>query len=355
MPKCRNDPSSPCELRSSSQGDRKRCKNVPAHWFGPALKPEHTYTGREPSPTGRGICAAVEPVGLESTGKRWPTRWVVEEGPGGPGSANVWAEVKATTTGGSFRPHDTADERAPVAGDPGSRAFLTVDNGGVPFLVVVAKDTFAVYRPPRFESYADESRAMAAFDAFEYDVMPPSVLTTMYPCMVTQGPYERVFVGHDPELPDDDGMSVLFDAGGGLYVIAARTVTAFYAPSEIVAFEARMGNSRVPASTARDADGRVYLFDIQLGDDDDTSAVVVLTEDRARRTIQRCWARPDRGLDPPPVVDALDTVGAWYDDERLGDGAERIETFVVAASCSAARRECSSCSSCRSCRSCRSS
>mmetsp|Transcript_14067 Transcript_14067/g.26288 ORF Transcript_14067/g.26288 Transcript_14067/m.26288 type:complete len:205 (+) Transcript_14067:37-651(+) len=140
----------------------------------------------------------------------------------------------AATQNAEKKPATSVAERA-------SGAYLTHDNGGRPFKVVVdwpdgSKATIQVFKVVQNEESYDE-KACISFSA------------------------ERVFVGRSPEHGRIfDGNSLLLHVEGLKYIFVGHKIFSFTAKSMITEYVSPVGNNDVPYPWALDEQGWRYLM-----------------------------------------------------------------------------------------------
>ena len=153
-------------------------------------------------------------------------------------------------------------ELSVVTGEQIPERYVTLDNGGEPFLVSILsrKEKHSVMlckwkQVAEPEEGEPEQQRMLR----NYDISNPFFQDAVEKVFVGKSPLNemtRFSGGHGPRF---DGNSILLKKKGGDYIFVGHEVYAFRA-SEIVDFVSPVGNSSVPYPYAVDVEGRYILF-----------------------------------------------------------------------------------------------
>lgn len=159
-------------------------------------------------------------------------------------------------------------ELVAVTGPQKPESYVTLDNGGTPFVVRILSRgsettvTICVRKREHVDTEAagETEELQEGIWLHEYDTSSP---------LMRDVPVERVFIGKSPvnamttfsggHGPRFDGNSVLLKREND-YVFVGDEIFSFTAAAEIVDFVSPVGNSSVPYPYCVDADGRHYLL-----------------------------------------------------------------------------------------------
>eukprot|EP00435_Cladocopium_sp_Y103_P039437 s2141_g10.t1 len=159
-------------------------------------------------------------------------------------------------------------ELVAVTGPQKPESYVTLDNGGTPFVVrILSRGSETTVTICVRRAHVDAEAASGETEELqegiwlhEYDTSSP---------LMRDVPVERVFIGKSPlnamttfsggHGPRFDGNSVLLKREND-YVFVGDEIFSFTAAAEIVDFVSPVGNSSVPYPYCVDADGRHYLM-----------------------------------------------------------------------------------------------
>jgi len=132
----------------------------------------------------------------------------------------------------------------------GCKIYMTLDNGGYPFVVCIKASDVRIYRTPNNNEWTQE---------FYKDFYKnPKKHAYLYTKLVGKPlKAQKIFVGKWPKY---DSNSILIEVAPLEYVFIGSKIFKFKSFAEIVKYHSPIGNSEVSYPCAIDKDGRFYLL-----------------------------------------------------------------------------------------------
>lgn len=175
--------------------------------------------------------------------------------------------------------------------------YYTLDNGGRPFKVVIAKSAVTVF--PLIDNQDPELGSSSE------DTYSDTAVAEFLP--------ERVLVGVDPRDSQNKGNTVLLHLRDLEYVFIGQNIVSFRALAPITQYSSPVGNSDVPYPFAVDSDGRNYLI---------TESAVVENVPRKFKSdpyeyyYRRYLITSDVGCEVDPITPGFQGVTGFYIDRE---------------------------------------
>ncbi|CAK9033342.1 unnamed protein product [Durusdinium trenchii] len=160
-----------------------------------------------------------------------------------------------------------------VTGEQPPERYVTLDNGGHPFLVSIlsrnAEHSVSICclkgdaGPDEASSPSGEVKKQKVGKwmwLHNYETQKPLFHERVKQVWVGKSPLNRMTRSSGGHGADFDGNSILVEKMDGDYIFVGHEVLSFKAPAKLVEHVSPVGNSSVPYPYAVDADGRHYLF-----------------------------------------------------------------------------------------------